>query len=153
MSTPCTVPNSTFVVNLTFTGSGLITLNGLTNGYTSPPSGGDGNPPVVMQYINLTSTGVNGPYTLIQAGGLSGTCSYGNPNYLNFYYYQYNGTFTYNLPDGTLFTVTFSAPNSGEIDTNATTCSISANSLYVISSAVLDGFTYNISIERNGTSS
>ncbi len=152
MSAPCTVSTSVFTVNLTFTGTGLITLNGLTNGYTSPPSGGNGNPPVVMQYVNCTSTEANGPFTLIQAGGMAGTCTYGNPNYLESYYYQYNGLFTYNLPDGSMLTISFAINNDGDIDTGNTTCTISTNSMYSLTST-LNGFTYDISIQRNGSGS
>ncbi|MGL4598908.1 MAG: hypothetical protein ACRCYO_15430 [Bacteroidia bacterium] len=90
--------NATFTCSINLNYSGIMTLNGLSNGYKSPPSGSNGNPPVVATVIQ-GPTVVN---AFVAAGGMNyyasktGTTSEG-----------YSDSFTYNLPDGSLFTLSF----------------------------------------------
>jgi hypothetical protein len=111
---------TTLYCSINLIGEGVMTLNGLTNSYTSPPSSAWGNPPSCMPIIGQ---GLN--TNAIQSAGqyLEGsTCGFGN-------------TITYNLPDGSLLTISF---NVGYVTNSTSTYSaeVSEGSLFEVVNVV-----------------
>jgi hypothetical protein len=140
-----------FTVNISLNYTGMMTLNSLTNDYSSPPIGGNANPPYVASYIAPNATNV----TAIEACGLCMSGPYGQ--------YQYNCTAIYNLPDGSILTIQFSLNFQGEVETYSAIVSAGSsaisNSLFEVVNDTLTGsysgggYVYQFTVQMQGTSS
>lgn len=125
---------SPLITNITFKYDGVMTLNGLTNNYQDPVTNGGSNPPACYNFITGNSVT---PETVpgIKACGSNSNAQFGT-------------VVSYNLPDGSMFTVTMSSEieffNDRVIKMSPT---LSSGSMFAITSKSQSGSTLNVTIE------
>jgi hypothetical protein len=138
--------NIIFNCKIFLNNSGIMTLNGLNNGYKSPPSSGYENPQVVLSFIQGPDT-----VTAIQSCGGNHDTTDGGTSYSG-----YGSTIKYNLPDGSLLTIKYSIyykPFTGFCIDDQLQPQLSANSLFEItklqySASEQTGFTLSFTVQQ-----
>ncbi len=109
---------TSFTISVKFIYDGTLTLNGLLNGYASPPSAVNTNPPIVATAIAGSADSPMSVQIVAGAGG-----NYFSEQYGHMMFYGFNEKYTYNLPDGSLLTIPFIVNDENQVTSAAPTVS------------------------------